>query len=95
MPMRYWSACSRPARRARRGSEVGFWKSLWFYVKDTFQSRGTSVDPSDGLSRTIRDASHVRGARGGLARSPSEEVLKHASEGHEDYQRSFRKNKDD
>lgn len=73
---------------------MGFWGSLWFYVKDTFRSRSASVDHSDGLARTIRDASHVRGAKGGLARSPSEEVLKQATEGHEAYQRSFKKNRD-
>lgn len=68
---------------------MGFWKKFWFYVKDKFRSRGASVDYSDDLTETIQDVSHVRGARGGLARSPSEEVLKQATEGHEDYQRSF------
>ncbi len=76
---------------------MGFWKSVRFWIKDTFQSRGRAVKQSNSLSRTIRDASHVRGGGpgggGGLARSPSEEVLKDAAKGHEDYQRSFEKNR--
>jgi hypothetical protein len=68
-----------------------FWKSLWFFIKDTFQSRDASVRQSTTLSRAIRDASHVRGK--GLT-TPSEEVLEQASEGHEHYNRSFEKNRD-
>jgi len=77
---------------------MGFWKSLKFWVKDSFKSRGTSVTQSDGLWRTVRDASHVRGGGagggGGLARSPSEEVLRQVAEGHEDYQKSFKKDRE-
>lgn len=76
---------------------MGFWKTMKFWIKDTFQSRGGSVKQSNSLSRTIRDASHVRGGGafggGGLPRSPSEEVLEDAVKGHEDYQRSFKRNR--
>lgn len=70
---------------------MGFWKTIWFFIKDKFQSRGGSVKQRTTLSRAIRDASHVRGK--GLT-TPSEEVLEQASEGHEHYDRSFEKNRD-
>ncbi len=71
---------------------MGFWKSLRFWVKDTFESRGSSVRQSSSLMRTIKDASHVRGGSGqGAGFASSEEVFRQASEGHENYKKSFEK----
>lgn len=73
---------------------VGFWKTFSFWLKDTLQSRGSSVKPDSSLSRTIEDASHVRGGGGqdgGF--TSSEETLRIAVEGHENYQKSFKKNR--
>jgi hypothetical protein len=70
-----------------------FWSALRFWVRDTFASRDHAVAPPDSLAKTIKDASHVRGGRGGMARSSSEEVHQHAVEGHDEYQKSFKKRK--
>jgi hypothetical protein len=71
------------------------WSSLKFWITDTYASRGHAINAPDSLARTIKDASHVRGGAagggGGLSRAASEEVLKHAAEGHENYQKSFEK----
>ena len=70
------------------------WANLKFWVSDTFHSRGRAVRQSSSLAKTIREASHVRGGSGGvggLSRSASEEALKHAAEGHEQYDKSFKK----
>lgn len=71
---------------------MGFWKTLRFWVKDTFQSRGDSVKQRSDLMRTIMDATHVRGGGGqGGDFSSREEAYRHAIEGHENYQKSFEK----
>ena len=49
--------------------------------------------PPNSLARTMKDASHARGVRSGMARSSSEEVHQHAVEGHDEYQKSFKKQK--
>lgn len=73
---------------------MGFWKSLRFWLTDTFRSRGNAVQHDSGMSRTISDATHVRGGGGqGGGLGPSEEAIEHALEGHENYQKSFKKNR--
>lgn len=72
---------------------MGFWKSFRFWVKDTIQSRG-SVRIDYSVSRTIKDATHVRGGgqqAGGF--SSTDDTIEMAIEGHEDYQKSFKKNR--
>jgi hypothetical protein len=72
---------------------MGFWKSLKFWVKDTFQSRGSSVKHDTSMSKTISDSTHVRGGGGqGGGLGPTEEAIDHALKGHEAYQKSFKKN---
>jgi hypothetical protein len=73
---------------------MGFWKQLRFWLKDTFQSRGDAVKTDSSLSRTISDATHTRGGGGqGGGLGPSEEAIEHALKGHENYQKSFKKNR--
>lgn len=71
------------------------WSSLKFWIKDLWESRGHAIPASDSMAKTIKDASHVRGGgpggSGGLAHSSGEAVLKQAAEGHESYQKSFKK----
>ena len=68
-----------------------FWSSFKFWVSDTFRSRKHAVKADDSFAKTVKDATHVRGGRGGLSRSGGEEVIKHAAKGHKDYQKSFKK----
>ena len=74
-----------------------FWASLRFWITDTFASRGKAIQAPDSLAKTIKDASHVRGGgpggSGGLANSSGEAILKQAADGHEAYQKSFKKRK--
>jgi hypothetical protein len=69
------------------------WASVKFWLKDLVASRGHAVPPPDSLAKTIKDASHVRGVRGAMARSSGDLVHKHAAKGHVDYQKSFKKRK--
>ena len=68
---------------------MGFWTTLRFWLKDTFQSRGDSVKQTSDLMRTIMDATNVHGR--GAEFSSSEEAYRHAIDGHENYQKSFKK----
>lgn len=74
---------------------MSFWSELKFWVIDTFKSRSSSVEGRDTLSRALRDATHTRGDRGGIAVSGSEELLEQVFEGHEDYHKSFEKNQEE
>ena len=60
-----------------------------------FRSGATS--PRDGasesLAKTIKESSHVRGGRGGLARASTEQQHKIVVKGHENYTKSFKRKK--
>lgn len=62
-------------------------KTLWFEIRDRWQSRGDSRPMPASDMQAIREASHVQGGR--ISSSPSDEVLKQAAEGNENYLRSF------
>lgn len=75
--------------------------SLWSNVKGfirAFQSgAGTNpnLKPSSSLARTIEESTHVRGGGpgggGGLSRGSTEAQHKIVAEGHDNYEKSFKK----
>lgn len=72
---------------------MGFRESLKFWVKDTLQSRGGTVKHDSSVSKTLNETSSVGfggGHSGGLG--PTEDAIKQALEGHENYRRSFKEN---
>ncbi len=56
-----------------------------------FRRRASSPRASSSLANTIKDSTHVRGAYGGMARASTEQQHKIVAEGHENYQKSFKK----
>ena len=49
------------------------------------------LSPSDSLAETIEESTHVRGLHGGLPRAGTEQQHEIVVQGHEDYQKSFKK----
>ena len=57
--------------------------------------RSGVTEPTDGVStslaRTLKETTHVRGIRGGLARAGTEKHHQIVAKGHKDYTDSFKK----
>ena len=65
-------------------------KDLRFMIRDAWASRGSGKAEYDsGVARVLRESSHVRGGRGGMARASTEAQQKIAMEGKDQYAKSF------
>jgi len=73
--------------------------SVWGQIKGFFRAlrrrTGSNLRVPDSMARTLKESTHVRGVRGGLARASTEQQHEIVVEGHADYTESFEDNGSD
>ena len=74
---------------------TGWWRKARNFVLALFGRNVPASPKHDGhsIASVMRETSHVRGARGGLARASTERQHKLVAKGHKNYKKSFKKNR--